>query len=58
MDEIISLGLKGVKLHPDMQQFKIDDYRMLKIYELCEGKLPILIHTGGTIVMITQTQTE
>ena len=46
VDEIISLGLKGVKLHPDIQQFKIDDYRMLKIYELCEGKLPLLIHTG------------
>ncbi len=46
VDEIISLGLKGVKLHPDIQQFKIDDYRMLKIYELCEGRLPILMHTG------------
>jgi len=46
VDEIIRLGLKGVKLHPDIQQFKIDDYRMLKIYEFCEGKLPILIHTG------------
>lgn len=46
IDEIISLGLKGVKLHPDIQQFKIDDYRMLKIYECCESKLPILIHTG------------
>ena len=46
VDEIISLGLKGVKLHPDIQKFKIDDYRMLKIYELCEGRLPILIHTG------------
>ena len=46
VDEIINLGLKGVKLHPDIQKFKIDDYRMLKIYELCEGRLPILIHTG------------
>ena len=46
VNEIISLGLKGVKLHPDIQRFKIDDYRMLKIYELCEGRLPILIHTG------------
>ena len=34
-NEIIELGLKGVKLHPDIQKFKIDDYRMLKIYELC-----------------------
>jgi len=46
IDEIVSLGLKGVKLHPDIQEFKIDDHRMLKIYELCEGKLPILMHTG------------
>ena len=46
VDELIRLGLKGVKLHPDIQKFKIDDYRMLKIYELCEGRLPILFHTG------------
>lgn len=44
---LISLGLKGVKLHPDIQAFKIDDYRCLKIYELCEERnLPILMHTG------------
>ena len=43
----MSLGLHGVKLHPDIQAFKIDDYRCLKIYELCEErKLPILMHTG------------
>ena len=42
-----SLGLKGVKLHHDIQRFKIDDYRCLKIYEKCEEKgLPILMHTG------------
>ncbi len=46
VNELISLGLKGVKLHPDIQKVKIDDYRMLKIYELCEGRLPILMHTG------------
>ena len=46
VNEIIELGLKGVKLHPDIQRFKLDDYRMLKIYELCEGRLPLLVHTG------------
>lgn len=46
-DELVGLGLKGVKLHPDIQGFKIDDFRMLKIYELCEKKkLPVLIHCG------------
>ncbi len=48
IEEVIRLGLKGIKLHPDIQKFKIDDYRMLKIYELCEGKLPILMHTGDS----------
>ena len=46
IEHIVELGLKGVKLHPDIQGFKIDDYRCLKIYELCEGRLPILMHTG------------
>lgn len=44
---IKELGLHGVKLHPDIQKFKIDDYRCLKIYELCESaNMPILMHTG------------
>jgi predicted TIM-barrel fold metal-dependent hydrolase len=44
---LMELGLRGVKLHPDIQAFKIDDYRCLKIYELCEENgLPILMHTG------------
>ncbi|MBR2875705.1 MAG: amidohydrolase [Clostridia bacterium] len=47
--ELISLGLSGVKLHPDIQNFKIDDYRCLKIYELCEKyHLPVLMHTGDS----------
>lgn len=47
IEHLISLGLRGVKLHPDIQAFKIDDFRCLKIYELCEErKLPILMHTG------------
>ena len=45
--ELMELGLKGIKLHPDIQGFKIDDYRMLKIYELCEKySLPVLMHCG------------
>lgn len=44
---IIELGLIGIKIHPDIQRVKIDDYRLLKVYELCEKYgLPILFHTG------------
>lgn len=47
IEQLLELGLKGVKLHPDIQAFKIDDSRCLKIYELCEQKgLPVLMHTG------------
>ena len=46
VNEIISLGLKGVKLHPDIQRVRLDDDRMHKMYELCRGRLPMLIHTG------------
>ncbi len=43
------LGLKGVKLHPDIQAFKLDDYRCLKIYELMEKEgLVLLLHTGDS----------
>jgi len=41
-----SLGLRGVKLHPDFQHFDIDDPAMLPIYALAEGRLPVLIHMG------------
>ena len=46
IESIIKLGLRGVKLHPDFQKFKLDDYRCLKIFELCEGRLPVLVHCG------------
>ncbi len=47
IEEIITLGLHGVKLHPDMQGFAIDDPRAYEIYELCvEYRLPILMHMG------------
>lgn len=42
----IDNGLKGIKLHPDFQQFNIDDPKAYKIYEITEGRLPILFHTG------------
>ncbi|MCL2697164.1 MAG: amidohydrolase family protein [Oscillospiraceae bacterium] len=41
-----SLNLRGIKLHPDFQKFRIDDPAVFKIYERAEGRLPILFHTG------------
>ena len=46
IDRIISLGLKGIKLHPDTQQFNADDDGAMALYEAIEGRLPLLIHAG------------
>ena len=46
VEQIISLGLHGVKLHPDFQEFDADSPEAYKIYEAIEGRLPLLIHCG------------
>ena len=46
IEGIIALGLRGVKMHPDFQKFRLDDPKCLKIFALCEGRLPVLVHTG------------
>lgn len=46
IDRILSLGLKGIKMHPEFQKFNIDDEDMFNIYEAIEGKLPLLMHVG------------
>ena len=45
-DHIISLGLKGIKLHPDTQQFNTDDKRLFEVFDYIQGRIPILVHCG------------
>ncbi len=46
IDRAVSMGLCGIKIHPDFQKFCIDDEKAMRIYKHIEGKLPILVHTG------------
>ncbi|MBQ3848389.1 MAG: amidohydrolase family protein [Clostridia bacterium] len=47
VDNLVKLGLKGIKLHPDFQLFNIDDEKAMPIYEQAsERGLPILCHMG------------
>jgi len=47
LEHLISLGLRGVKIHNDFIRVAVDDPRMEKIYRLCaSAHLPILLHTG------------
>lgn len=44
---LISLGLRGIKLHPDFQHFQIDSPRAIEMYRVAsEYGLPFLFHTG------------
>ena len=44
---IKTLGLKGVKLHPDYQGFFVDDPAIFPVYEAAaELRLPVVFHTG------------
>ena len=45
-EHISELGLKGVKLHPDIQEIQMDSPECMEIYRICSGKLPILFHCG------------
>lgn len=45
---LIQNGYRGVKIHPDMQQFAIDDLRLYPFYDLIQGKLPIIFHMGDS----------
>lgn len=48
-EHLVELGLKGVKLHPDIQNFRVDDPKVVKIFEICnKKKLPVLLHTGDS----------
>ena len=47
LHRIKSLGLKGVKLHPDYQDVFLFEGKMKPIYRLCEElELPVIIHMG------------
>ena len=43
---IMQSGLLGIKMHPDTQLFNIDDERLFPLYDMIQGKLPVIFHTG------------
>lgn len=47
IDYVAELGLKGLKFHPEYQNFVVDDESMMKRYEYALGKGLILIFHAG-----------
>jgi len=46
VDAMVEQGFKGIKIHPDMQKFAVDDPSVRPMMEAIAGKLPLLIHCG------------
>lgn len=47
IDRAKALGLVGIKLHPDIQRFRLDDERLFPLYEILGSRHMFLIaHTG------------
>lgn len=46
INNILRLGLKGIKLHPDFQHIAADSSAVFSMAELAQGRLPLLIHAG------------
>lgn len=46
VERVLSLGLHGIKIHPDFQNFALDSPECIHMFNLLAGRLPVLIHTG------------
>ena len=46
VEYIMENGLRGIKMHPDFQEFDINDPRLFPLYEMVQDKLPVMFHMG------------
>jgi hypothetical protein len=46
INNILRLGLRGIKLHPDFQHIAADSSAVFSMAEKAQGRLPLLIHAG------------
>ena len=46
IDKMLKMGFRGVKLHPDIQRFALNDECGLRLLKACQGRLPVLVHGG------------
>ncbi len=46
IERVISLGFKGIKIHPDFQSVNIDAPSTKLMFKIIDGRVPVLIHIG------------
>lgn len=42
-------GIRGIKLHPDFQGFRLDDPDLLPLFHAMEGKFTLMVHVGDRL---------
>lgn len=46
VERVLKAGMRGIKLHPDMQGFSLSEKRADRLFAACEGVCPMMLHTG------------
>ncbi len=46
VERVLKAGMKGIKLHPDMQRFSLSEKRADRLFSACAGVCPVMLHTG------------
>lgn len=46
VDRMVRDGFKGIKLHPELQGFKVDESKAIDLFSAAAGRLPVLLHCG------------
>lgn len=55
LEYLVSNGIKGIKLHPEYQEFEADDKKIYSIYEFCQKRnLIISFHCGKDLAFPTR----
>ncbi len=49
LEELRTAGIRGIKLHPDFQGFRLDDPRLLPMFEAAQKDFVFLIHIGDVL---------
>src|SRR4051794_10366503 len=55
-NEALAAGAVGLKLHPDGEEFALDDERLAGVFELADAeRLPVIVHAGPELDGIGRT---
>jgi len=49
LEDLWARGIRGIKLHPDFQGFRLDDPRLDPIVEALAGRFALLVHVGDRL---------